>query len=493
MSDRGCLSPASALLARSFVASRWAGGDSPQALMNPADLAECIGHVQLADGVLAQAAMESAAEAWLAWRRRRHEERLAPLVTALDFLDARRDAVARTITRENGKTLRESHAEIDAAIRDGRYQLRLTHELPARVQAERFNAEVHSELWHEPIGVFLLITPWNFPLATIVRKLIPAIAWGNTVVVKPAGITPLTAAAWFETLDEAGLPTGVANLVLGKSSVVASTLIDHPALRGVSFTGSTAVGLEICQRVAARDVRLQMELGGKNALVVMADADLEAAVEAATFAAFSCAGQWCVSTSRVIVEQPAYRRFTDALCERVARIRVGNGLSDTTDMGPVISADQLAEVEQAIQTANTEGAQLVCGGHTMPTLDGVRGYYVQPTIFADVTERMQLATEEVFGPVLAVMQARDCDEAVRLVNATEYGLSFSVYTKDDQVAERFMREIEAGMCHVNLPTPYREPDLPLSGWRQSGRGVPECGRYAREFYTRSKVVYRAIR
>ena len=492
MSEHGCLSLNSVSPAQSFIAGRWAGGDSPQALMNPADLTECIGRVQLADGGLARAAMDSAANAWPAWRRRPLEERLAPLARALDFLDARRDTVARTITRENGKTLRESNAEIDAAIRDGRYQLRLAHELPTRVPAERFNAEVHSELWYEPIGVFLLITPWNFPLATIVRKLIPAIAWGNTVVVKPAGITPLTAAAWFEALEEAGLPAGVANLVTGKSSVVGSTIIDHPALRGVSFTGSTAAGLEICQRVAARDVRLQMELGGKNALVAMGDADLEAAVEAGTLAAFSCAGQWCVSTSRVIVEQPAYERFTAALSKRVARIRVGNGLRDTTDMGPVISADQRAEVEQAIQTAITEGARLVCGGHTIPMLDGARGYYVQPTVIADVTERMQLATEEVFGPVLAVMQARDCDEAVRLANATEYGLSFSVYTRDASVAERFMRETESGMCHVNLPTPYREPDLPLCGWRESGRGVPECGRYAREFYTHPKVVYRAI-
>ena len=491
MSERSCPSPASLPSAQSFVAGRWAGGDSPQALMNPANLTECIGHVQPADSGLARAAMQAAVDAWPAWRRRPLDERLALLAHALDHLDACRNAVARTITRESGKTLRESHAEIDAAIRDGRHQLRLAHELPTRVQAERFNAEVHAEIRHESIGVFVLITPWNFPLATIVRKLIPAIAWGNTVVVKPAGITPLTAAAWFKTLEEAGLPAGVANLVTGKSSVVGSALTNHPALRGISFTGSTEVGLGLCRQVAERDVRLQMELGGKNALVVMADAELDDAAEAAAFAAFSCAGQWCVSTSRVIVEQPVYERFIAALHARAARIRVGNGLSDTTDMGPVISADQFAQVQQAIHVARTEGARLRCGGDVLPTVAGARGYYLKPTVFTEVTEKMQLAREEVFGPVLAVMRACDYDDAARLANSTAYGLSFSVYTKNAQIAQRFMQDIEAGMCHVNLPTPYREPGLPLSGWRESGRGIPECGQYARDFFTRPKAVYRA--
>ncbi|MDQ7051799.1 MAG: aldehyde dehydrogenase family protein [candidate division KSB1 bacterium] len=342
---------------------------------------------------------------------------------------------------------------------------------------------------HEPLGVVLLITPWNFPLATVLRKMIPALAAGNTVVLKPSELTPLTAVALFHLMDASGLPPGVANLVLGEGPVVGKALVQHLDVRAISFTGSTVTGLQLARLLDARGVRFQAEMGGANTLVVLADADLEAAADAAVSAGFACCGQWCTGTGRVIVEQEKYAEFLPKLLTRLKKMVIGDGRDARVNMGPLISAQQRNKIEQAVQRALAEGARLLCGGRRPADPALQKGYFYEPTLLADVTAEMEAAWEEIFGPVLVAMPARDPDEALALANGTRYGLAFSVYTRDAEKAGKFLREVEAGLCHVNLPTGFRDPVLPLLGWKDSGRGWPEAGKYGLEFLTRTKAVY----
>lgn len=479
--------------ARSYIAGGWRDGPSaPISLYNPANLDQEVGACSQVDAAMAQEALDAAAKAWKSWANTDVGDRLKFLEQVLERLERNSQRFAVTITQENGKTLRESEMEVASTLRDAHYQLEAVSELEWRIPVWTPDDEVESYVRHESLGVFLLITPWNFPLATILRKLIPALGFGNTVVCKPPERTPLTPTLLFEILDECGIPAGVANLVLGKSSVVGSPLIEHPSLAGISFTGSTEVGLEICKKVADRPVRLQMEMGGKNAVVVLEDADLDAAVDAVALAAFSCAGQWCTSTSRAIVLKSVYRKFTEALKKRVTAIRVGDGADPNTTMGPVFSETQRDWVLSAIESALGEGATLLIGGSRMDGVEGKRGWYLEPTVLIDVKPEMAVAREEVFGPLLAVIEAETEEEALAIANGTEYGLSFSVFTRSEKWAKRFVNEIEAGVCHVNLPTAYRSAELPVGGWRQSGRGVPECGDVQKDFYTRLKTVYRKL-
>jgi len=434
--------------------------------------------------------MDSAKHNWKPWAGLDVAARLGILETALELLENRASEVQLSITLENGKTLAESAMEVDSSLKDARHQLRAVRNQQRRQAIDIPDPEVAAYVHHESLGVFLLITPWNFPLATILRKLVPALAYGNTVVCKPSERTPFTPAFLFELLEESGLPSGVANLILGKSSVVGNALIRHPDLAGLSFTGSTQVGLSICDQLATRPVRLQMEMGGKNAAVVLEDADLTVAAESVVLAAFSCAGQWCTSTSRVIVERSVTREFVEILKDRVSRIHIGDGRDPGTSMGPVFSEGQRNEVLSGIQTAVEEGAQVLHGGSSHDEIDGKRGWFVEPTILVSVAPEMTIAHEEVFGPVLAVIEASDPESALAIANGTEYGLSFSVFTKSEKWAERFVNEVESGVCHVNLHTAYRKAEIPIGGWRQSGRGVPECGDVQKEFFTRLKSVYR---
>lgn len=471
---------------RSFLVSSASSAAETLPIAPPGDLDQSAAEVELADAAIATKAMDDAARAFPDWAATPLADRISLLRQALALLEARSEDAARRILLENGKPLPEARAEAKAALADGLHQL----DLAERFGDEESIHEAGQEVWHAPAGVFLLITPWNFPLATVVRKLIPALAWGNAAVCKPAQQTPLAPALLFQCLAEAGIPAGAAQLLIGKGSVIGDPLVDHPALAGISFTGSTEVGVEICRRVAGRPVRTQMEMGGKNALVVLADGDLEAAARAAVTAAFTCSGQWCTATSRVIVEAPAYHALADRLVEAAGALRMGPGHVDGVTFGPVASAAQKKTALGAIETARREGARLLCGGDAPERIDGCRGHFVAPTIFGEVTEEMDLFREEVFGPVLALTRARDEDDALRLANLSPYGLTFSVFTASRPRADRFMRGVEAGMVHHNLHTAVRHPALPVTGWKESGRGIPECGRYAREFYTRAKAVYR---
>ncbi len=433
--------------------------------------------------------MDAAAQAFPAWAQTPLDQRADALTGLAEAIEHEAESFAALIVRENGKTRREARAEVQAGLKDARYLIEQARRDARPDRTSTADAAVHSEVRAEPVGVYLVITPWNFPLATILRKLFPALVYGNTVVVKPSELTPGPAHRLFERIVVSALPAGIAALVLGFGAEIGPTLLRHPALRGVSFTGSTASGLAIARATAGRDVRLQLEMGGKNTLVVLADAELEPAVEAAMVGGFSCAGQWCTGTGRVIVEAPIADKFCAELVERIEHLRLGPGDDPATGIGPVITAARVEATLGAITKAVASGARVRCGGGRATLPNGVRGHFLQPTLIDQVTEGMDVLVDELFAPVLPVAVARDREHALHLANTGNYGLSASVFSADAAAAETFAARIEAGMIHVNLHTAYREPALPVAGWRDSGRGVPECGRFAREFFTRPRAVY----
>ena len=432
----------------------------------------------------AREAMDAAAKAFSGWAEKSLSNRIDVLNRSLDALEKDGERIVKLITKENGKTLSDSRAEVAAALGDARHHLEDARRA-LKVRSRRLGEKVTTSLRREPVGVYVLITPWNFPLATILRKLVPALAFGNTVVVKPSELTSGIACEWFSILAAEGLPSGVANLVLGQGRKLGPALVEHGALCGISFTGSTTNGLALSQSVAGRDVRLQIEMGGKNSLLVLADADLEAAVEAALVAGFSCAGQWCTGTGRVIVEAPVAERFCELLAVKASCISVGPGHRKGSQVGALISKDRLYSAKRVLKRAISEGAEIACGGKMVKG----DGYFFEPTVLTGVSELSSAFTDELFLPILPVAIASDFDEGIRMANAGTLGLSASVFTSDRRKGEAFCRKVEAGMAHVNLHTAYRTSDLPVAAWRNSGRGVPECGDFAKDFFTKPRAVY----
>jgi len=437
----------------------------------------------------ARSTMDAAERAYAVWSEVAPKLRIQILDTLLDRIEDRIPSIATTITRENGKTRAESLAEISAALQDARFHLGDAGDAISRPVSSSRKQNQRQRLALEPVGVYLLITPWNFPFATILRKIIPALAFGNTVVLKPSELTPGPACLLFRTLSQVGLPPGAANLVLGTGAGVGPALIAHQSLRGISFTGSNRVGLDLAREAAGRDVRLQLEMGGKNSLVVLSDADLESAVDAAVTGGFSCAGQWCTGTGRVIVEAGIHDAFCERLVERARALKVGPGDAAGTKVGPLVSADRVKAARSAVKQAVKSGATLRCGGDRPVLRKGVKGHYFAPAVLTNIAETMPAFIDELFTPVLPVVRARDYRDALRLANSGRFGLSASIFTSDRRKADDFLKRIEAGIVHVNLHTAFRVPELPVSAWRDSGRGIPECGRFARDFFTRPRAVY----
>jgi aldehyde dehydrogenase (NAD+) len=406
------------------------------------------------------------------------------LVRALAVLAGRQEEIAASITRENGKTLAESRIEVAAALKEIDWQIGEGRRLAGETLPTERDG-VFACLIRQPLGVVSVISPWNFPFNVICRKCVPALMGGNTVVLKPASLTPRTAAFFVEAMAEAGLPAGVLNFITGPGSTAGDELVSHPAIRAISFTGSTPVGMAIHRKAADTLARTQLEMGGKNPAVVLADADLAAAADAVVLAAYACAGQWCTSTSRAIVEASVYDRFLQELLPRVARVKAGNGTDPATTMGPVCGDQQVRDILRYIEIGKQEGATLAAGGRRI----GATGCFIEPTVFTDVTPGMIIAREEVFGPVLCLMKAADFAEAVSLANDVAFGLSSSVFTTSLEQAMRFVEATDVGLTHVNLPTAFKEPQFPFGGIKQSGVGLPEAGKTGIEFFTRHKVAY----
>jgi acyl-CoA reductase-like NAD-dependent aldehyde dehydrogenase len=451
---------------------------------NPARITEDIAVCPDSGADDADAAVAAAAEAAPGWAATPAALRLEAVGRALSLLEERSAEIVAADILESGKTAAECGSEVDRAIGTVRRQLAAV----ADGLEERYpgaDGRPSAVLRRVPVGVAVTITPWNFPFSAVLRKVVPALLTGNAVVAKPSELTPVTAAQIGHAFRHAGLPPGVLNIVHGTGARAGARLAAHPDVGAVSFTGSSAVGLRIAAELAGRDVKLQLEMGGKNAMVVLADALLDRAIADCMTAAFTAAGQWCVATSRLIVERPVYEKVLGAVAERADRIVVGDGADPSTGMGPVVSAAQHSKVLGFLGDDVT-GWRITARAPADP---GTSGYFVAPTVLGGVGPASAHAQEEIFGPVLSVFPAADLDEAVALANDTRYGLSASIYTGSLSAAESFADRAIVNRVGINLPTSVGGPDVPSSGRRASGRGEPEGGAAGLKFFTHPKSVF----
>jgi aldehyde dehydrogenase (NAD+) len=456
---------------------------------NPASRGSHLGSFQSSTAEDVRSAIGAAAEAFPAWRRTPLARRQQCVSAFLALLEGSREDLARIVTLENGKTIRESRAEVDSALVEGAYHLNQVAAF-AGSAGPGGSGTITTWVQYQPLGVVGVISPWNFPMNVMCRKTLPALLTGNTVVFKPASFTPWSGVFMAKLFELAGVPPGVFNCVTGAGSAIGNVLVQDPRVRAVSFTGSTEVGKKIQALAAANLTRTQLELGGKNALIVMEDADVGAAVDAAVTAGFSNAGQWCTSTSRLLLHKAMARPFLEQLIARCEKMAVGDGLEETTDMGPVAGPQQYADVTAAIGRAKAEGARLVAGSES-PAGAGSRsqGYFIRPTVFTGVEPGMRVFRDEIFGPVLAVSEFASLDEALDVANNSIYGLSSAIFTRDLGNARRYIDEIDAGLAHVNVHTGYKEPSMPFGGFKQSGAGLPENSQSGLEFFVDRKAVY----
>lgn len=478
---------AEARVLANFVGGRWQppSNDSYGDDLNPADPSDVVARVPLSPREDAAAAVEAAAAAFPGWRATSAIRRGALLVAAGRRLEERTEELARIMTREQGKTLAESRAEVARAAHFWGWMGHQGGSLGG-VTAPTETDRMIALTLREPLGVVSLITPWNFPANIPGWKLAGALACGNTVVLKPAQPTPLVATILVECLADAGVPDGVVNLVLGSGREVGDVLVSHPDVRAISFTGSTPTGTGINQRAAALGKKVQAEMGGHNAVIVLADADLERAASGIAVAAYGTTGQRCTAARRVIAVHEVVEPLGELLRAETRRLRIGPGDQDGVDIGPLVDESSLNEILGEIERARNEGAVVLEGGGRPEGLDG--GYFVEPTLLGGVTPEMTIAREEVFGPVLPLIEVADLDEALSVATSTRYGLSSSIYTRDANAAMRFMHETDTGVVHINKPPIGGESHLPFGGLKQSAIGPKEMGAAA-EFFTQTKTVY----
>jgi acyl-CoA reductase-like NAD-dependent aldehyde dehydrogenase len=475
---------------RNYINGQWVECQAKKTVpnINPADTDEIVGHFQASSPEDVQAACDAAAKAQPAWAALPAPRRGDYLFKAAEILESRLAKLGEDMTREEGKTLPEAKGEVKRAINIFRYfggegARQFSYQIPS----ERENVFCYT--MRKPLGVVALITPWNFPSAIPAWKMAPALVGGNTVVIKPASLAPLSAYRLVEALHEAGIPAGAINYVTGGGGSVGNTLVDHPAVRAVSFTGSCEIGGKLYDRVTKRRIRVQLEMGGKNPTIVLKDSDLGYAADILVNGAFFSTGQKCTACSRAIIERAIYEPLVKILVEKTKKMKVGNGLEAGVAMGPAVDQSQLDTDLQYIEIAKKEGAKLLCGGNRLTGGIYDKGFFVEPTIFGEVTTEMRIAQEEVFGPVLALMVANDFDDAMRLANSARFGLSASIVTRDVTRVHQFTNQIQAGLITVNLPTAGVEYQLPFGGTKESSFGMREQGPLALDFYTETRTVY----
>jgi acyl-CoA reductase-like NAD-dependent aldehyde dehydrogenase len=474
---------------RNFIAGEWVESVSGRTFesRNPADVRDVIGRFQASTAADVAMAIRAAEAALPMWQRMPAPKRGEILYRFGALLAEHKERLARALTREMGKVLTEARGDVQEGI-DIAF-------LMAGEGRRMFGDTVPSELpdkWamsvRQPIGIAGIITPWNFPIAIPCWKMMPALVTGNTVVFKPASDTPHCATLLVELMAEAGFPPGTVNLVTGSGAEVGDAIVDSPDVRVISFTGHSETGKAIAQRAGARLKRLALELGGKNGIVVLADADLDLATEGILWSAFGTTGQRCTACSRVIVEERVLEPLLARLEAGARRLRLGDGLAETTDVGPLINAAAVEKVERYVEIGRREG-ELVCGGRraTGPGLE--HGHFFEPTIFTGVAPMARIAQEEIFGPVLSVIPVADYQAAVTALNQTRYGLSSSIYTRDVNTAFRAMRDFETGIVYVNAGTIGAETHLPFGGWKETGNGHREAGHAALDTFTEWKAIY----
>jgi aldehyde dehydrogenase (NAD+) len=471
-----------------YINGEWVGGASTFENRNPANTEEVVGLFAKGSPQDIADAAAAAQAAFPAWAAMPAPARGNILFKAAEILDRKFDQISAEMTREEGKTLPEAKGEVRRAINIFRYFAGEGSRQPGMlVPSER--ERVHMFAIRKPLGVVGLITPWNFPSAIPAWKLAPALIAGNTVVLKPASAAPLSAWRLVEALHEAGIPKGVVNFVAGSGGALGQALVDAPPLKAVSFTGSCEIGNWLHAEASRRRLRIQLEMGGKNPTIVLADADFALAVENTVNGAFFSTGQKCTATSRAIVEESIYDRFVDALVERTRKLKVGNGMEPGIDIGPAVDEGQLETDLRYIEIGRRECGEPRCGGRRQTGGPKDKRYFVEPTIFAGVTEEMTIANEEIFGPVLAVMRAKDFADALRIANRVPFGLSASIQTTNVSRVFEYVYGMEAGLLTVNLPSAGVEYQLPFGGSKDSSFGPKEQGPAALEFFTDYKTVY----
>ncbi len=475
---------------QNYVDGSWVDSVSGRrfSVYNPADLREECHAYPLSTREDAEAALVGAQDAYLRWRRVPLAERVAILRRAAQIIRVRRDEIARIITRENGKLIAESLVEIDAAALELEYQIGEGERSFGRI-GDCYRAGMLGWSRREPVGVVSVIVPWNFPFNVPWRKLGPALVAGNSAVLKPASQTPATGEAVMQILIEAGLPDGVVQFVTGSGGELSEALVGHPFVRAVTFTGSTEVGRRIAHLASKRFTRAQLEMGGKNPMVVLGDADVDLAAHDAAVGAFSCAGQWCTATSRLIVEEAIADELMAALVRRTKQLRLGRGTDPGATMGPVAGRAQLEAVLGHLRRAHEQGARFVAGGGQALEAGLENGCFIEPSVVDNPHQALDISTTEVFGPVLAVSRVPDYEAALDLANAVPYGLSSSIYTRDLDRAMHFAERSEVGLTHINVHSAYKEPQLSFGGVKESGFGLPEAGATGIQFFQDEKAIY----
>ncbi|WP_286885773.1 alpha-ketoglutaric semialdehyde dehydrogenase GucD [Aneurinibacillus sp. UBA3580] len=473
-----------------YINGEWVAStaNDAEASINPANRNEVVGYIQRSTKEDVDKAVAAARQAQKAWRKLSGAARGEYLYKIANILESRLEDIAATMTKEMGKTLPEAKGETMRGVAILRYYAgegmrKIGDVIPSTDnEALMFTTRV-------PLGVVGVISPWNFPVAIPIWKMAPALIYGNTVVIKPAQETAVTAAKVIECMDEAGLPAGVVNMVTGRGSVVGEAIVNHPDVNGITFTGSNATGKRIGQAALARGAKYQLEMGGKNPVIIASDADLDLAVEGTISGGLRSTGQKCTATSRVFVQADVYDVFKEKLLAKVQEITIGNGLEDGIWMGPCASESQLNTVLSYIEKGKSEGATLLYGGERYTENGGEDGFYVQPTVFENVTNDMVIAREEIFGPVLALIKVDTVEEALEQANDAEFGLSASIYTKDIGNMLSFINEMDAGLVRINAETAGVELQAPFGGMKQSSSHSREQGQAAIEFFTAIKTVF----
>jgi acyl-CoA reductase-like NAD-dependent aldehyde dehydrogenase len=475
---------------KNFIDGDWVEASTGETFenRNPADTRDVVGIFQKSAKADVDAAVAAAKRAFIKWRLVPAPRRAEIVFRAAEILIERKEEYAREMTREMGKVLAETRGDVQEAIDAAYYN--------AGEGRRMFGPTVPSEMPNkfamavrQPIGVCGMITPWNFPMAISSWKLLPAIVCGNTCVIKPAQDTPLSTFNLVRALTDAGLPKGVINVVTGFGAEVGTPLAEHPDVRAISLTGSSAVG-RIVGGIAAQSFKhCSLELGGKNPMIVLDDANLDLAIEGGLWGAFGTTGQRCTATSRMIVQKGVYRDFVERLVERAKKLKVGNGLDENVQMGPAVNEKQLQTDLSYVEIGKNEGAKLVCGGNRLDQGDYQYGWFMEPTVFTDVSPKMRIAQEEIFGPVVSIIPCQDLDDAIEIANGIEYGLSSALYTKDVNKAFSAIRDLDAGITYINAPTIGAEVHLPFGGNKATGNGHREGGIGAVDFYTEWKSVY----
>jgi acyl-CoA reductase-like NAD-dependent aldehyde dehydrogenase len=471
---------------KNYINGAWVEGARTNKNINPSNISDVIAEYALADNEQALAAIGAAKAAFPKWSNSTPQQRADVLDAIGTEILARKEELGRLLSREEGKTLPEGIGEVGRAGQIFKFfaqeALRATGE---KLGSVRPNVDI--ELTREPLGVIGIITPWNFPIAIPAWKIAPALAYGNTVVFKPAGVVPGSAWALAEIISRTALPAGAFNLVMGSGAIVGQQILNNPDVTAVTFTGSVNTGAAVAQACVSRLAKFQLEMGGKNPQVILNDADLDVAVNCAVQSAFFSTGQRCTAASRIIVEKGIYSKFIDAFQAKTASLKIGDALAQGTDIGPVVDQSQLDQNLRYVAIGKDEGAKLIIGGERVQR--DTEGFFMTPAIFADCNNDMKISREEIFGPVASVIPADNYEDALRLANDTPFGLASGICTTSLKYATHFKRNAEAGMVMVNLPTAGVDYHVPFGGRKGSSYGPREQGRYAAEFYTTVKTAY----